>query len=144
MADLVQTAANVLPSGTPTLQKSAFGGEAFDAGMPVYLKDVTVGGKAVKRLFKCQSDGLVTEAACVGIAAASCLAAEQPALYYSAGEVAIGATIVVGTEYVVSAAAGKICPRADLVTGNFYTRLGYGSAAGKIQMDLKATGLQIP
>jgi len=62
----------------------------------------------------------------------------QPVLYVEAGLITIGATVAIGVQYVLSATAGKICPSADLVPGNFVTQIGVATEAGKIEIYRRA------
>jgi predicted transcriptional regulator len=137
MADLTITAASVLKSTGEVIDKTQIAGETITPGQAVYLKSTD------KRVYKAQADGTAEEATVLGIAQTGA-AAGQRVYVQTGGEIAIGATIVVTTEYVVSATAGGIAPRTDLVTGNRYSRIGYGSVAGKIQMDIKNTGTTVP
>ena len=49
------------------------------------------------------------------------------------GLVNLGATLVVGQVYCVSATAGAICPYADLTTGEFVCILGIATSAALLQ-----------
>jgi hypothetical protein len=55
-----------------------------------------------------------------------------------------GATTAKGVMYSVSAAAGAICPAADLVSTNKVTWLGYATdAAGGFVLARKSTGVAV-
>lgn len=78
-------------------------------------------------------------AAFAGIATHAALAG-QPILYLPVGAITIGATLTLGTVYVVSATAGKICPVADLVSGNYLTIIGMPSTTTVLEVYPKASG----
>ena len=137
MANLTQTAANVglTANSASTTATVVQAGEAITQGMPVYLLS--------SKYYK-------ADASALGSAAATHLAVTPAATdeYFVAvptgGTVDLGATLTVGTTYVVSATAGAIAPEADLLTGEFVTSLGVASAAGELVLDINATGVAKP
>jgi hypothetical protein len=133
MADLTVTAASVLFTSGSKLTGTA--GAAVTAGQVVYLDS------AASTLKLSQSDGTTAEAAAVGIALHAA-GSGQPLTYAPTGSVInIGATTSKATTYVVSAAAGGVCPQADLVSTNKITRVGYATATdGSFVVDIRATG----
>ena len=134
MVDITITATNVTKGTGATLNQTYYAGESITAGQCVYKK------ASDGKLWKAQCDGTAAEAAAIGIAlhAAS---ADQPLAIQTGGTINIGATVVVGTIYVVSGTAGGIAPWADLATTNYVTILGYGATASTITMDINATGI---
>lgn len=139
MADLSITVASVakVSGGVET---TYLAGETITAGMVVYLK------AADSRWYKAQCDGTAEESGVgvlTGIALHGSLAG-QPLAVQRDGTITIGATVVTGTEYVVSAAAGAICPHADLVSTNKYTRVGYASSTSVLTLGLLSTGVAVP
>lgn len=56
----------------------------------------------------------------------------------------VGPTLLVTTQYVLSATGGKIAPRSDLVTGNFVTEIFTGATAAIANVDLEVTGIPVP
>ena len=56
----------------------------------------------------------------------------------------VGDTLTVGVQYVVSANAGKIAPRSDLMSNHYITELFTGSASTVGDVSLEATGIQVP
>lgn len=117
MVDITITAGNVL-KGTGASTGVGTAGAAITAGDPLYA-DAADGFK----LKPCIATSAAA-AKCVGIALCDC-ADEQQVVYLTQGQITIGATVVVGQTYVVSAAApGGIAPLADLVSTNFPTILG--------------------
>lgn len=132
MADLSITAANVQPGTGTVILGTA--GETITAGQAVYLK------ASDGRLWLAQADGTAAEADVVGIALNGG-AAGQPVHYAADGTLTIGATTVKTTAYVLSAAAGGICPQADLVSTNKIVYLGYAtSTLGAFVMMKRNTG----
>jgi hypothetical protein len=129
MADLVVTAASVLPS-TSTIKQGTLG-ETCTAGQVVYLKS------SDSRLWKAQADGTAAEADAVGILLSGG-AAGQPASYSSDGPMIVGATTAAGVVYYVSATAGGIGIVGDLVSTNRVVVLGYGTGTGG-QVTLRIT-----
>lgn len=112
MADLTQTPANVRAgSGAVTIVQTA--GEAFDAGMPVYLN--TTDGK----YYKADADDSSKYNA-RGMALTGSDADEDSFVLQTGGPCNIGATTVQGQIYVVSNTAGKIAPSSDTTT-NWYS-----------------------
>jgi predicted transcriptional regulator len=136
MADLVVTAASVLPGTAPTFNGIA--GEAITAGQAVYKK------AADGKLWKAQCDGNAEEATPVGIALNGA-AVGQPVTYAgTGGTINIGATTAKTTTYMLSAAAGGICPQADLVSTNKVVELGYASdTAGTFIVHIVPTGVVV-
>ena len=59
-------------------------------------------------------------------------------------QVDLGATLTVGTTYVVSATAGKIAPESDLLSGDYVTHLGVASTADLLDLKLNVTGVAKP
>lgn len=127
MAELVQTPASVVGSGTP---KAGTAGEAIDAGMPVF-KDSADDNKLKKSrgssLALAQCDGIALNSAATG----------QPMDYQSDGLIDLGAVIVVGETYVVSdATAGKIRPIGDLGAGDYPVILGVARTASQLNLKI--------
>ena len=87
-------------------------------------------------------DDTAAAAACVG-SAINDAAASQSVTYLKSGNLDINAVATKGTVYVVSAAAGKIAPVADLVSTNFVTILGVASSTTRINIKLNATGVVV-
>jgi hypothetical protein len=119
MADLTITAANVLR--TAASYEVGIAGATITAGQAVY-KDAA----AANVLKLAQADGTAAEVDVVGVAlhAAS---TNQPLAYATGGTMNIGATTAKTTTYCVSAAAGGICPQADLTSGQRIAVVGYAT-----------------
>ena len=121
MANLSQTAANVKDLSFGPYQSGTCG-EALTAGQPVYQ----TGGKWFRGI-------------CTGVALNATIqriviqggAIDAPCILAMPGcQIDLGATLVVGETYVLSATVGAIAPLADLVSTNRVTILGVATAAG--------------
>jgi hypothetical protein len=55
----------------------------------------------------------------------------------------VGATMTIGTTYLVSPTAGGIMPNADKSTGDVVTILGTASSATQLDMSIKSTGIEV-
>lgn len=138
MADLSITAANVLPvDGVGKNTATGTSAGIITAGEPIYLASANS-----NKVTKCEADDTAAAAACVGIAINDA-AASQSVTYLKSGNLDINAVATKGTVYVVSAAAGKIAPVADLVSTNFVTILGVASSTTRINIKLNATGVSV-
>lgn len=119
MADLSITATNVVVDTAIayTMDKEKFAGVALTAGQIVY-KDAA----AADVLKLADANGTAAVAAAYGVALVNA-AIGQPCPVLRKGVITVGATIVVGTRYVLSATAGGVCPEADLVTDDYVTNV---------------------
>jgi len=116
MANLSQTAANVAVSSATTRVKVVQYGEAVTQGQPLYLEN----GKYWRADSNVQAKSRATAIAMTpGGVDGFGVVAEG-----AGGRVNLGATLVVGETYVVSATVGAICPIADLTTGDYPCILG--------------------
>jgi hypothetical protein len=121
MANLVITPANVNPgAGAKRATGALLAGEALTAGTPVYQK------ASDKRLYKADCNTATTpeagkthppEAAVIGITL-NPADVGQPVALQNGGEMNLGAVLVQGAYYVLSATPGAICPIADLVAAS--------------------------
>lgn len=138
MANLSQTPANVslTTASDATIQKVKYG-EAITQGQPVYLNS------ADGEYYKADANASSTTAAAAGIALTPGAAGEY-GIIVTSGEMDLGATLVVGETYVVSATAGAIAPIADLTTGDYPTILGVATTAGKITINILSSGVAKP
>jgi hypothetical protein len=65
--------------------------------------------------------------------------------YITAGDVDLGsALLTMGVAYVLSRNAGKICPIADLASGDFLTIVGYPVTTQILRVRMVITGIQKP
>lgn len=134
-ADLTITAASTKPSTGAQLDASHYAGEAITAGQPLYVK------AADGLCYLADANASSATATVVGIAANGA-AIGQPVTYQKAGSMTIGATLTKGEKYCVSATAGKICPFADLTTGDYISELGTASSASVLSVKINVTGIQ--
>lgn len=133
MANLSQTAANVkLLSFTQPAMGTA--GEALTQGQPFYFSS----GKA----FKCDALAAANKAGASGIVLTPA-GTDGPFVYAINGaEIDLGATLIVGEVYCVSATSGAICPYSDLVSTNRVTILGTATTASKLLLQIVVSGTQ--
>lgn len=136
MADLTQTPANVAPIGEPTIKGGTAGG-TITAGDAIYPDDSDQGK------MKPASSATAAQARAGGIALNGA-SNNQPVDWVSGGKVNPGATVAVGTIYVVSDNAGKIKPAGDLGSDEFVTVLGVGTATDEITVGVLAGEVAVP
>lgn len=55
----------------------------------------------------------------------------------------VGTTMTKGETYLVSDTAGNIMPNADRSTGDYVTTLGTAASATQLDLNIKATGIQV-
>lgn len=136
MANLTQTAASVAKGTGAAIEKGKLAGETITAGNAVYLKT------SDDRWYLAQFDGTSAESGSdgLGIALHGSLAG-QPIAVQTAGEINVGATMVVGTWYGLSATLGAIAPVADQASTNYPSILGIAKAATNLLMHVSAIGV---
>lgn len=132
MANLSLTPANVLKTAAAQFSYGTFG-ETVAAGEWVYLH---TDGK----LYLADATS-ATKAATVGMALNGG-AANQPAQIGFAEDVTLSG-MTVGTFYFLSATPGKMCPHADLTSGNFVTCLGGATTATNFRINRNVLGVAI-
>jgi len=137
MADLAITAANVVSStGAQTSDGTA--GGTLTQGDTVY-QDAADSNKWKR------ADANASLATSTGIGIALNAAENgQPVRIQTLGDINVGATLAVGTVYVISATAGKIAPTTDLVSGWFTFVIGIGKTASIMTMVMKTAGVAVP
>jgi hypothetical protein len=134
MADLTQTAASVLPE-TDAETRVVTAGGTITAGMAVYRDSADSKYKAL--------DAGGSDNAPAGIALNNA-SNGQPLAIQTEGDINLGATLIVGECYCVSAAnAGKIAPIADVIAGNgnYIDILGLARDASTLAMNLFSVGV---
>jgi hypothetical protein len=136
MADLVITPANVVVDSVSKQDYTA--GAAITAGQAVYID--TVNANVAKLA---QADGTALEATVKGIALNGA-ATGQPVLIAISGDLNIGAVVGVATVYVLSAAAGGICPVADAAASDYLSIIGVGTAADNFKISILNSGVEKP
>jgi len=132
MADITVTAANVKATSNSSAVLVQFG-EAVTQGEPVYLK------AADSKYWLCDNVAAASAAA-VGIALTPNIA-DGYGFIQTTGSIDLGATLVVGTTYVVAGTAGGIAPEIDIGTTEFVSILGVASSAALLRMDISNTGI---
>jgi len=137
MADLSITAANVAP-GTSVSKQEWTAGATITAGEAVYI-DSSDSNKAKLA----QSDGTSAEAEVKGIALCGA-SSGQPVVIATNGTMDLGATLTLGTIYVLSQTAGKIAPTADLASGDYTSVIGVGTAADELTLAITNSGVEVP
>ena len=112
-------------------------GEAISRG-EVYYKDATQGNKAF--LAKCDD---TAKRAAAGIAMTA-TSTDGYFLGLTSGRFAVGAAVSIPNDFVLSATAGKMCPRADLATGDYLVVLFNAEASNEGILSIDDTGIQVP
>ena len=134
MANLVQTAASVVPGANAKVDRTKIAGETLTGGMPTYIDPAD--GKA-----KIADNNVSAALAAVyGIALAGA-SDGQPVPICTEGDVNLGATLAIGEIYALSATAGAICPDADVIATNFVSHLGSARTAALMQLKINNTGV---
>jgi hypothetical protein len=136
-ADLTITAASVVPGVNAVIDKTRNAGATITAGQAVYLDTnnlwqlANAAGAAALR----QAQGIALNSA----------SSSQPLAVQTAGQITIGATVVVGKVYVLSGAnAGGVAPSTDLVTGWYTNTLGIGISTTVIALQFQYGGVAVP
>ena len=142
MANLTITAANVLqPALSPRLS-TPVAGEALVRGQVVYLKSDGKWWKADATSLEKAGNGLGSNN--IRIVLSDCSANQLVLLLEPGQQYTVGAVITLGKLYVISATSGLICLNTDLVTGNYFTPLGYPASTTILNFDPDSTGQLIP
>jgi hypothetical protein len=128
MADLVITAASVLPS-TNAVSQTGTAGEALTAGQALYQKS------ADSKWYKADCNSATAEVRAAKAIALTGSAAGQPVVVQTGGRITIGATVAAGTAYYLSGTAGGIRPAADNTTGDYPQVIGMGVSTTDIQLN---------
>jgi hypothetical protein len=134
MSDISVTAGNVVAGAAARIVNGRAGG-TITAGQPVY-SDSTDSGD-----FKAADNNVSAAVANAAGIALHGAADGQPLAICVEGDINLGATLIVGETYIVSATAGGIAPVADIST-NFVTVLGVARTAAILQLKINATGIQ--
>ena len=129
MADLSITAASVLADTGSTTVSGTYGA-TVTAGETVY-KDVADSNKW--KPADANVSAAVAGSGGFGIALNGG-ADGQPADVLTAGLYTVGAAVLVGVTYVLSATAGGIAPDADISSGSYKTVIGVATTTAKVQV----------
>lgn len=135
MADVTVVANDVEIQGPCQIDASTRAGETLTPGQAVYLK---TDGKYWKA-----DAGAALTAKAVGVAITDAIA-DQEVVVVKSGQVDLGATLTVGTVYVVSGTAGGIAPVGDTPSSEYLTILGWATAADELYLNIINTGVTIP
>lgn len=134
MADLTITAGSVKIKGSSKAVRVSFG-DTITEGKTVYLDSAT------NKVKLADANDTAPKASVYGIAITPGVDGDVGYILRS-GQIDVGATLTVGQVYVQSTTAGGIAPYADLASTNYVTILGVASAAGTLELDIQATGVQ--
>jgi len=136
MTDLVITSTNVV-SGANARTDSGIAGEAITAGKLVYKSSTT------KKLMLADTNSATLEARRPLGVALNGASINQPVVVQLAGEITIGATLVIGDSYYASDTPGGICPRADVAAGEDVVLIGLGKTTAILAIDIQAPGVTL-
>lgn len=136
MADLTITAANVVPAAN-AVKTIGVAGETVTAGQPLYY-DTTV--SQWKKADNNAAAAASHRASGISLTGSSL---NQPVVVQTGGDITIGATIVAGDPYYLSATAGGVCPKADLATGMSVCLLGLAKSASLLALDFQFPGVTL-
>ncbi len=140
MADLSITAANVGIQSTGATTSKVQAGESITQGNPVYLST------GDSKYYQCDADAGAANAQCAGVAMTP---ADADGYFIMATPsdnttIDLGATLTIGTIYVLSGTKGAIAPSADLASGDYVTVLGVATAADKLVLKINVSGVAVP
>jgi hypothetical protein len=135
MANLTITAANVKASKTGSIKKDGIAGVTLTAGQVLALDSTT------QKLILADANGSADAKSVIGIALNNA-SLDQPIKYVIFDpNFVVGATLIPGTTYVLSATPGMICPAADVATGDTVTDLGPALTTTTLNLNLTAGGV---
>lgn len=137
MADITVTASAVLVTEDTVFQTGYNFGEAVDAGEVVYL-DTSVS----PNVWKLADNTTAVKAAAGGIALNSG-ATGQPASVASLNNLTMDG-LTLGVFYYVSGNAGKLCPYADLGSGDYVTQVLGATSSTNAKVQPIALGVALP
>jgi hypothetical protein len=134
MANISQTAASVALGSSTTPNRVVQVGEAVTQGMPLYFN---TDGK----WYQCDANDGVAKAVVGAIALTSAATngyalVALPATTPGVSLVNLGATLVVGEVYAVSATKGAIAPVADITSTQFVAIIGIATTAALIDFQV--------
>lgn len=140
MADITVVAGSVARTTGSTVDGTA--GATIAQGKCVYLD--TAATPNVWKLAQAITSAALAGGDGVGIALNSA-ASGQPIRVQTDGSINLGATLVVGQVYAVSAAnAGGVAPYSDLASTNYVTLLGVATTAALLKMQPLQSGIVKP
>jgi hypothetical protein len=136
MANLTITAANVLAGSNATTGQGT-AGAAITAGQALYVDT------ADNKYKLADANSATVAARSPSAIALNGAALNQPVSFLTAGDITIGAAVVPGTTYCLSATAGAICPQVDLTTGDYPVQLGIAKSASVIAVKFNEAGVAL-
>ncbi|NGO51616.1 hypothetical protein [Allomesorhizobium camelthorni] len=137
MADIIINAANVV-AGSNGTKEAGTAGEAITAGQAVYRASAT--GKYMLA----DNDSATAEVRQPRGIALNGAAANQPLTIARPGsDITIGGTLTAGTDYYLSAVPGGICPRADILAGDYVCLLGLAKSTSVLALDIQYPGVAL-
>ncbi|WEX76893.1 hypothetical protein PYH37_005244 [Sinorhizobium numidicum] len=134
MADLSINSALVV-GGTNSTRDTGTAGETITAGQAIFLNSTT------NKWMKSDNNGTGTRT--VHGLALNGASLDQPVSMLKSGDITIGATLVAGTDYWLSATAGGICPRADVTTGMDAIQIGIAKSTTVLAVDIQDPGVTL-
>lgn len=136
MADLSPTAANVIASSDALLENGNLGGTAVPGD--VLYKDSSDG------LWKLADSDSATAAAKApqGIALNGG-SSGQPVRVLRSGDLTLGAILTAGVAYYLSNNPGKICPVADVSTGESPSFIGIARSTSVLRVNITLSGVTL-
>jgi hypothetical protein len=137
MADLTVTPANVQPGALDQIDKTSLAGTAINAGDVVY-KDAATG-----RWLLADNNSPTVAARTPGGIALNTASNGQPLAVHKGGDMTPGATLAPGVAYYLSDTPGKICPVADLATGEFPSIIGIAKSTTVLSVGLNSSGVSL-
>ena len=127
MAEIAPTPASVLPGANADYYRGIAGGTIV-AGTPVYLDATTnrlMGADANGSLETAEVKGIALHAASLG----------QPLRIQTAGDITIGAAVVLATIYILGA-SGQLAPAVDLASGWYCSVVGVAISTTVIRLGI--------
>lgn len=135
MADLSITAGNVLKQ-TNTSVSNGLAGETITRGMAIYRESTTGYMK--------KANAAAANTATVAGIALNDAGLDQPIAYATAGQLRVGVTLTLGERYFLSdAAAGGICPSADVGSGSYVSYLGTAISTTILNLNIDNSGVAV-
>lgn len=136
MADLVITAANVVPGVNATVVGGT-AGAALTAGKAVQMDPADLKWKLADADAATASERDVRGIALNGASDG------QPVDVLTEGDITLGAVLTPGVAYYLSPSAGGICPVADLMAGDYPTIIGIAKSASVLSVKINASGVAL-
>jgi hypothetical protein len=136
MANLTITASSVIAGSDAQIGEGTAGG-TITQGQPIY-EDANDSNKLKAAVCTALASAVVK-----GIALTSA-SSGQPVKYIRSGNLTAGATLALGTIYVLSATSGAIAPSTDLASTNYVTTLGIATSTTILAVAPVSSGVQKP